>query len=398
MWLNYPAILLLANHVFPTSTSPTPYFARDVSTSSNALNQFALQKVLQDASPIFGPYTKTTSKTATWMKAYPDSTKLVHMNLPGTHDTQTWNYSLETQKALSGITELGGRPVLPPSVFRCQQEPIIAMLDAGIRVFDLRFAFDVLNSSLVFWHGQALQSETATVEDVLFGFYRWLDEHPSEAVLMSLNYEGSTTRYARNDAAVQMAIFDVLTTKAAKKYFVQKKNEFATLGEARGKITLLRRFGLDALPASYSEAIQGVPFPASQWQDNSPDLALVYNTSKNLTAYIEDFYEPATPPGSGAALSIEMKYNATIAHLSKAATSEQDSLFWTFASAEFNAGVPTVSPRIMATGNGTESTPLGGVNQRLVPFLRGMKGKRVGIVMFDFFGTPGGLVETLLSL
>ncbi|KAH6717544.1 PLC-like phosphodiesterase [Leptodontidium sp. MPI-SDFR-AT-0119] len=402
-WLNYLAILILANHPFPTSASPTPYNSRDVSTSSsstssNPLTQFALQKVLQDGSPIFGPYTKTNSNTSTWMKAYPDSTKIVHMNLPGTHDTQTWNYSLATQEALSGITALGGQPVLPPSVFRCQEEPIIAMLDAGIRVFDLRFAFDVLNSSLVFWHSQALQSETATVEDVLFGFYRWLEDHPSEAVLMSLNYEGSTTKYARNNAAVQMAIFDVLTTKAAKRYFVQKKNEFGTLGEARGKITLLRRFGLDALPASYSEAIQGVYFPAGQWRDNSADIALVYNAAENLTAYIEDFYEPATPLGSGAALSIEMKYNATTAHLNKAASNEGDSLFWTFASAEFNAGIPTVSPRIMATGNGTESTPLGGVNQRLVPFLEGMRGKRVGIVMFDFFGTPGGLVKTLLSL
>lgn len=330
------------------------------------------------------------------MKAYPDSTKIVHMNLPGTHDTQTWNYSLETQEKLSGVTAIGGQAVLPPSVFRCQEAPIIAMLNAGIRVFDLRFAFDVLNSTLVFWHGQALQSQTATVEDVLFGFYRWLDEHPSEAILMSLNYEGSTTKYAQNNAAVQMAIFDILTTKAAKKYFVQRKNELGTLGQARGKITFMRRFGLDALPASYSETLYGIYFPSSLWLDNSPALALVYNESKNLTAYIEDFYETAAPLGSGAAPNIELKYNATAAHLEKAASSELDSLFWTFASAEYN--VDGVWPRIMAIGNGTKSTPLGGVNQRLVPFLKGMKGKRLGIVMFDFFGTPGGLVETLLNL
>ena len=120
------------------------------------------------------------------MKSYPDSTPLTHMNLPGTHDTQTWNYSLATQQSLSGITSLGGQPVYPASVFRCQEDPIISMLDAGIRVFDLRFAFDITNSSLVFWHSQALQSQSATVEDVLFGFYRWLDEHPSEALLISL--------------------------------------------------------------------------------------------------------------------------------------------------------------------------------------------------------------------
>jgi len=59
---------------------------------------------------------------------------------------------------------------------------------------------------------------------------------------------------------------------------------------------------------------------------------------------------------------------------------------------------PPETPRIMALGNGTELTPLGGVNQQLVPFLKGLEGKRVGIVMFDFFGTPGDLAQTLLNL
>tara|TARA_R110002060_G_scaffold31775_5_gene42359 strand:+ start:1054 stop:2250 length:1197 start_codon:yes stop_codon:yes gene_type:complete len=398
MTVNYFTVFLLALAI-TSSASPTLLSSRNVdSRSSSQLTDFALQKVLQDASPIFGPYKKTTSKTSTWMKSYPDSTPLTHMNLPGTHDTQTWNYSLATQQSLSGITSLGGQPVYPASVFRCQEDPIISMLDAGIRVFDLRFAFDITNSSLVFWHSQALQSQSATVEDVLFGFYRWLDEHPSEALLVSLNYESGTSKYAQNGAAVQRAIYEVLMSEVAKRYLVQKRNELGTLGEARGKITLLRRFGLNALPEEDEEKLYGVYFPAEQWRDNSPDIELVYNEAKNLTAYIEDFYETGAPSGSGAEVNIQWKLNATTAHLEKAASSSMDSLFWTFASAEFNADVPSVSPRIMATGNGTESTPLGGVNQRLVLFLKGMKGKRLGIVMFDFFGTPGELVETLLSL
>jgi 1-phosphatidylinositol phosphodiesterase len=52
----------------------------------------------------------------------------------------------------------------------------------------------------------------------------------------------------------------------------------------------------------------------------------------------------------------------------------------------------------MALGNGTELTPLGGVNQQLVTFLKLLKGKRAGIVMFDFFGTPFDLVQTFLDL
>lgn len=385
------AATILASLSFTALASPTP-------RSTKSLSDLALQKVLSDAAPIFGYYAKNQTSTATWMKNYPDSTQLVHMNLPGAHDAQTWNYSLATQEALKHVTNLDGVYVYPPEFYRCQEQPAIAMLNAGLRVFDFRYAFDPTNSTLVFWHTQALQSETATVEDVLFGFYKWLDEHPSETLMLSFQYEGGTTAYAQNDAATQMELFRTLTSPAAKKYFLQIQNEFGTLGEARGKITLLRRFDLDQLPASYTDALPGIHFSPALWTDDDPDIALVYNTEKNLTAYIEDYYQPTSPIGQGAAYNIELKFNATTEHLLKATTMYPDSLFWSFASSNYDTDVPPETPRIMALGNGTELTPKGGVNQQLVPFLQGLKGKRVGIVMFDFFGTPGDLVPTLLDL
>lgn len=157
------------------------------------------------------------------------------MNLPGVHDAQTWNYSQATQDALKHVTDLDGNVVFPPELYRCQEQPIIAMLNAGIRVFDVRYAFDVTNSTLVFWHTEALMSETATVEDVLFGFYRWLDDHPSETLMLSFQYEGGTTVSARNDAATQLELFRTLTTAAARRYFLQVKDRFGTLGEAGGR-------------------------------------------------------------------------------------------------------------------------------------------------------------------
>ncbi|KAI9053988.1 hypothetical protein LZ554_002932 [Drepanopeziza brunnea f. sp. 'monogermtubi'] len=115
-----------------------------------SLSNLALQKDLWDASPIFGHYSTTSPEpqdqpaASTWMSSYLDTTLLVHMNLPGTR-----------------------RP-------------------------SSRCSYGVTNSSLVFWYGRALQSQTATVENVLFGFYRWLDEHPPEAVLLSLNFGAAT--------------------------------------------------------------------------------------------------------------------------------------------------------------------------------------------------------------
>jgi 1-phosphatidylinositol phosphodiesterase len=387
---------IVASLGLSAQASPTVYSSEIRSTTS--LADLALQKVLSDAAPVFGYYANNRTHTAQWMKWYPDSTKLVHMNLPGAHDPQTWNYSLATQEALDHVTNLDGEPMFPPEYFQCQESPIISMLNSGIRVFDIRYAFDPTNSTLVYWHSQALMSETATVDDTLFGFYKWLDDHPTEALLLSFQYEGSTTIYAQNDAAVQLALFNALTSPAAKKYILQTKDELGTLGDARGKITLLRRFDFNQLPASYTDAIPGLHFSPSLWTDDDPDITLVYNTEKNLTAYIEDYYETDSTVGTTAAYNIELKYNATTAHLIKAATQYPDSLFWTFASSEYNTNVPADTPRIMALGNGTELTPLDGVNQQLVTFLQQQKGKRLGILMFDFFDTPSNLVQTFLDL
>ncbi|KAJ6014234.1 hypothetical protein N7540_008825 [Penicillium herquei] len=362
------------------------------------LSNFALDKVLEDASQIFGKYVKNTSSKAEWMKSYPDDTLLVHMNIPGTHDSSTWNYTQATQDAMLGITDLNQVTVPVPETFRCQELSFIKMLDMGIRAFDLRYAMDPTNTSLVFYHSEALLSETANVDNILFGFYQWLDDHPSETLFLSFQYEGSTAKYASNDAAVQTLLFNSLTSPAAKSYFVQRKDSLGTLGSARGKINLLRRFDLDELPSSYEDAMPGLHFSPSLWTDNDPNIVLTYNTKENLTAYIEDFYQPTTPAGSSATENIRWKYNATSSHIVKATTEEPDSLFWTWASSENTDNNPPDWPRIMALGNGTASTPTGGVNNLLVPFLKEQKNKRVGIVMFDFFDQPEDLIDVFLSL
>jgi 1-phosphatidylinositol phosphodiesterase len=141
-------------------------------SNASSLADFALQKVLHQAAPAFGNYKNVQSNTSTWMKAYPDDTLIVHMNLPGTHDADTWNYSQATQDSLLGLTNLAGIVEFPPEYFRCQNKSMLDMLDSGIRVFDLRYAFDPTNTSLVFWHSEALVSEVATVADVMYGFYK----------------------------------------------------------------------------------------------------------------------------------------------------------------------------------------------------------------------------------
>jgi hypothetical protein len=59
------------------------------------------------------------------------------------------------------------------------------------------------------------------MEDVFFGFYTWLDKHPTEAVLVSMNYEpGSGTR---DDARLQEHLYNILNGDLAKRYWIQTR-------------------------------------------------------------------------------------------------------------------------------------------------------------------------------
>lgn len=241
------------------------------------------------------------------MKAYPDDTPLTCMNIPGTHDAATWNYSLATQQYLGHVTDLVDPSKFDPAAFRCQTRSFAQMLDDGIRAFDLRYAYDVTNSSLVFWHGPALQSQTATVDDVMYGFYRWLDQHPSEVVFLSFQYQSSTTPYATNSQGVQSLLFETLNSPAAEQYIQQRTGELGTLGESRGQIVLLKRFDLDRLPASYDAALPGLHFSPTDWTENGDNITLTLNATTGLTAYIEDYFQPQTSSHSTAEENIQWK-------------------------------------------------------------------------------------------
>ncbi|KAL1877533.1 hypothetical protein Daus18300_002521 [Diaporthe australafricana] len=356
-----------------------------------------------NATEIFGPFVHDNGSLSTWMSKYPDDALLSLMNIPGTHDSATWNYTQATQDALANFTAGDGEPIYPPEVFRCQSASIMASLSAGVRFFDLRFALDPTGTKLVFWHSQALMSERATVDDVVTAFYYWLDLHPSETVILSFQYEGSTIVNATFDATVQHMIFDILNSTDAAQYIDQTHDVLPTLGAARGKAVLFKRFDLDELPGEYEAALPGLHLSPSLWEDDSKNSTLTYNTALNLTAYIEDYYEPDDlGDNSTAAANIAAKFNATASHLVMATSDSFEgdgSLFITFASAEHNTAVPVaVTPQVMAVGAGNSSTPMGGVNQQILPVVQSLNGSRMGIVVLDFWDEPNELVESILGI
>ncbi|KAI0859093.1 PLC-like phosphodiesterase [Xylaria cubensis] len=408
----------------------TPLLGRLVVSDGggNTLAQFALDKILQEGRDVFGdldesssssPLTTTTTTTssfsevfthgysrhARWMAALPDSIPLTHLNIPGTHDAATWNYTQSTQDSLTTATRCDGTVPRPARVYQCQRKSILASLEAGIRFFDLRFALDPLDSRIAFWHGPAYLSDVATLEDVLFGFYGWLDTHPSEMVLLSLQYESGTRVNATSDEGVQRKLFDTLTSTLARRYVHQARGVLGTLGDVRGKIVLFRRFDLDALPGGYEERMPGLHMSPGKWLDNERSgFELVYNsTIKNGSAFVEDYYHPDgfdTIPSN-----IDAKFAAVSTHLKQAADGgELDHLFVTFTSGTHVEIETPVYPDVMALGSGGGGLggslgPMAvrGVNARLLDLLGEMKGKRLGVVVMDFFEEPGGLVDLLLG-
>ena len=301
------------------------------------------------------------------------------------------------------------------------------MLDSGIRAFDLRYALDVTKTDLVFWHGPALQSQRATLEAVMFAFYQWLEDHGTEVVFLSFQYEGSEEMGNKDSTEVQMKLYEVLTSEAAKEFVLQKSGELGTLGEARGKAVMLKRFDLDFLPEGNEAELPGLHFSPKQWTVNGRAIEISYNPNINVdstptspdpisaakeegVAYIEDYYRPSIPSTSTSPLkdNIEAKFSAMENHLTLSKDYRRHgSLFWTFTSGtNTRRGEEgfSVTPELMAKGGlDADGTVVEGVNSRLLEFLQheefGHGEWRLGIVMIDFFDEEADdLVALMLGL
>ncbi|KIY52125.1 PLC-like phosphodiesterase, partial [Fistulina hepatica ATCC 64428] len=277
--------------------------------------------------------------TCDWMAKYADDTKLVQMNIPGTHDSATWNYSQATQDSLLEYTGI----IAPAVFFRCQDQSIFDMLNAGIRFLDLRVAWNPDNETIGFYHSEAVLSPTTTIEDVFIGFYSWLNAHPTETLLISVNHESDTG--TSDDARFYEHLYNLFNSAPATDYWVQTNGTLGTLGEARGKLTLFQRYSNDLLPSNDTHSI-GIYLPPNLWLDNNPNITIVYNDALDQIAYIEDYYEIELPIGSGAAENIQWKYNATTAHIQDAIDYNPDQLYLSFASAEHDVDILPETPKV----------------------------------------------------
>ncbi|CAK5278234.1 unnamed protein product [Mycena citricolor] len=373
------------------------YLPLGLSPPSMELRQFladrALSEILARAKPILGQDDGPNRPWSDWMSSVPDSTRIVNMSIPGTHDSATWDYSQDRQDELKKYT---GN--IPSAVFfHCQERSLVQSLNDGVRAFDLRVAYNPGNDTIGFWHGTALLGPTSTLQDILFGLYAWLLAHPTETVLVSINYEeGSKTVY---DKKFEELLFATLNNDAGKKFWFMPAGKLGTLGQARGKLILLQRFTYKFLDASAMNPF-GIHLGADHWTANGGDIHLVYNEKPRRVAYIEDKFKPQVPPNSGAETTISSKFDAVVSHLNRAIDGVphqpdvEEGLYITFSSAfaDYESESP-LTPNIIALG--TKSTS--GMNERLHSWISERKGVRFGVILMDFYHSEPNLVRGIIT-
>lgn len=178
-----------------------------------------------------------------WMKYVDGNKYLDELSIPGTHDSGTCSVDNDTEPQSSQA--------------KCQQDYIPTQLLEGVRYFDIRLgkgenpgidhgACYLLKKDGNFMH----------LSDVIGYFNTFLSENPTEALIMLVS--------RGNDEATNESL-----TTALGKVFDENPDLFytssriPTLGEVRGKIVLLRRFGL----AGNSVSSHTWGLDLTQWDD-----------------------------------------------------------------------------------------------------------------------------------
>lgn len=308
---------------------------------------------------------------ASWMRDIPDDVTVLNLSIPGTHNSC----------CVEG----------PLGLAKTQNLDLPDQLNAGIRFLDIRLA--QYHGDLCVHHDVVCTEKTYA--EVLDNCATFLDEHPSETILMSVDNEGRmdsalgrlapSRLFCRLSAEDTAACEDDPETfeamfKAKTWEYVQERPLFhnfapapagstppatgsaltprTTLGELRGKIVLLRRF----------EAEPGVGFDLTYWPENQ-----CFRSASYPCYDVEDRYQN---PGD------DDKFEFVVSHLEKAWRGDPEDLYITFASA------------VNMTARGYSRK----INPRLSDHLAQAPPGRVGIVVMDYFESPPELVPNVIKI
>ncbi|MBV9030512.1 MAG: hypothetical protein JO364_09415 [Pseudonocardiales bacterium] len=276
--------------------------------------------------------------------------------------------------------------------FAQTQNPALSdQLDAGIRFLDIRLAQCPSNLSV---HHDVVCMDKSYV-GILATCSDFLEKHPSETILMSVEDEGPlgdepdrstpsevlrklSIKNAENEDGRVSSFEDTLKartwehvagsplfynfaarrTRGGPMAAVRALTSETTLGEVRGRIVLLRR----------SEGSQDAGLDLTYWPDNQ-----TFRSAAPPVHDVHDRYQGLTE---------EDKLELIVIHIEEAKKSDLKDLYITFSSAaEFTA-----------------SDYAKAINPRLSDYLARPPRGRVGIIVMDYFENPPELVSNVIEM
>lgn len=181
-----------------------------------------------------------------WMKYVDNNKFLDELSIPGTHDSGTCSVDNDTEPQSSQA--------------KCQQDYIPTQLLEGIRYFDIRLGKNDENGDPGIDHGACYllkkDGNFMHLSDVIGYFNTFLSENPTEALIMLVSRgNGEATNESLTTA------FGKVLDENPDLFYTSSR--IPTLGEVRGKIVLLRRFGL----AGNSVSSHTWGLDLTQWDD-----------------------------------------------------------------------------------------------------------------------------------
>lgn len=200
------------------------------------------------AGTFFASDASASYNSSNWMGSISDNTSLSSLSIPGTHDS-------------GALYE----PIYGTA--KNQDLTIAEQLSVGVRYLDIRTRH--YKDAFTIHHGAVYQNQN--FDDVLNAVISFLNNNPTETVIMSVKEEHTAADNTRSYEDT----FNWYVSKNPDKWLMT--NHVPTLGEARGKIVLLRRFQAAQLP-------KGID--ATSWQDNT---TFTIQNAANLK--IQDYYK-----------------------------------------------------------------------------------------------------------
>lgn len=177
-----------------------------------------------------GENSEMNTQNADWMSRLDDSLALNELSIPATHDSG----------ATISLLGISGQ---------CQKTTIKEQLDMGVRFLDIRLR--LVNDELNVVHG--IVDQNLTFESVLKDISKFIEDYPSEFIIMSIKQDDDPKDSTLN-------FHEKVEADLAKYPLISTNREFPeSVGEARGKIFILARYG---------EATVGIP-ASPGWRDST---------------------------------------------------------------------------------------------------------------------------------